>query len=78
MQNEKEKILNWLAKRDLIAIARLEKKLGMKGRFLNQVLKRQKSLPDKYIEPMKKELRNYGYKSGATPLEGPEPGQLFS
>lgn len=56
------KIFKWLNEHDLIPPLRLERKLSIPDRSLTKAIAGLRPLPDKYIEPLIKELRRYGYK----------------
>lgn len=55
-------LTNWLCKNDLIVINRLEERAGIPQRVLSKALKGDRPLPDKYIKPLIKILKQYGYK----------------
>lgn len=57
-----DKLLNWLRDHDLFSINRLEERAGIPQRVLSKALKGDRPLPDKYVKPLKKILKEYGYK----------------
>lgn len=59
-----DKAIAWLQEHDLIAINRLESKLGIPQRVLSKVVKATdgRQLPEKYHEGLFAELKKYGFK----------------
>jgi hypothetical protein len=56
-----DNLLDWINKRDLISINRLEERAGIPQRVLSKALKGDRPLPEKYIKPLQKILKDYGY-----------------
>lgn len=59
---EAASLTNWLLENDLIVINRLEYRAGIPQRVLSKALKGVRPLPEKYVKPLKKILKEYGYK----------------
>jgi chromosome partitioning protein len=57
-----EKLLDWLKDHDLLSINRLEERVGIPQRSLHKAIKGIRPLPEKYEQPLTKELKKYGYK----------------
>lgn len=57
-----DKLLAWIEEHDLLSINRLEERAGIPQRSLHKAIKGIRPLPDKYIKPLKKILKEYGYK----------------
>lgn len=59
-----EKAIKWLRDHDLIAINRLEKKIGIPQRVLSKAITGidGRSLPEKYHTLLFNELKKYGFK----------------
>lgn len=57
-----DKLLDWIKDHDLISINRLEERAGIPQRSLHKAIKGIRPLPEKYVKPLIKELKKYGYK----------------
>jgi hypothetical protein len=55
-------IIEWLRDHDLLSINRIERRVGIPQRVLAKALKGDRPLPEKYIRPLIKQLKKYGYK----------------
>lgn len=58
---DKLTILEWLKKKPLITIYRVEKSAGIPTTLLHQALKGVANLPDKYVPVLSKILKEYGF-----------------
>lgn len=57
-----DKILDWIKEHDLLSINRLEERAGIPQRSLHKALNGVRPLPNKYVKPLEKILKKYGYK----------------
>jgi hypothetical protein len=57
-----DKLLEWIREHDLLSINRLEERAGVPQRVLSKALKGDRPLPKKYIDPLIKQLKKYGYR----------------
>lgn len=57
-----DKLLDWIKDHDMLSINRLEERAGIPQRVLAKALKGDRPLPDKYVKPLEKILKKYGYK----------------
>ena len=59
-----EKLMQFFKDHPHLKIQGIEKEAGIPGGMLNKVLKDERDLPEKHIQPLKRVLANYGYKKG--------------
>lgn len=57
-----KKIKDWLKKNPAISGAYIAGKAGLKRSNFSAALSGTRPLPDKYLEPLEKELEKYGFK----------------
>lgn len=57
-----KKIKNWLKKNPAISAAQIGKKVGLQRSNFSAALSGTRPLPEKYLEPLEKELEKYGFK----------------
>lgn len=57
-----KKIKDWLKKNPAISGAYIAGKVGLKRSNFSAALSGTRPLPDKYLEPLEKELEKYGFK----------------
>lgn len=57
-----QKIINWLIDHPLVSRSALCEKVKYDRGSLEQALNGGRSIPDKYLEPLEKELEKYGFK----------------
>lgn len=62
MKAKSDKILQWLHTHPLIKIKPLEELINVKEGTIRQALAGRQGLAEKHIEPIKKILKQYGYK----------------
>lgn len=60
--NQNDKLLEWLHTHPLIKIRALEELIGAKEGTIRQALAGRQGLSEKHVEPIKKILKQYGYK----------------
>lgn len=54
-------LIDWLKAHDLLSLNRLEQITGMPQNSLHKAIKGVRPLPEKYVKPLVKELKKYGY-----------------
>lgn len=56
-----EIIINWFASHEAIKVAAIEKAVGIPSGVLAKSLKCERDLPAEYVDPLKEELKRYGF-----------------
>jgi hypothetical protein len=58
---EAEKIFKWLQEHPHVSKRAICKQIGYSSHHLGSAMKKERGLPDKYIQPLIEELEKYGF-----------------